>query len=240
MVSEGKTDEAHATAAFGFQLEQNTALFSQTAKELGLVGSSGLELETVAEEPREAKFNARVTTADAQKRTYIATMQNDRGTWRLFSLRTPKRADTGRAENHFSLVGKGAAFGDALNQPIPDEATVQRMIQQTLAMFNDAVQQKSFNNFYQNISTSWQSQLTERQLQRAFQPFMDQEINIGGALNLKPVLDTAPQISTEGLLLVSGHLPSKPYQVEFSLKFIYELPDWKLFGIDVNLRKAQE
>jgi hypothetical protein len=28
--------------------------------------------------------------------------------------------------------------------------------------------------------------------------------------------------------------------VEFSLKFIYELPDWKLFGIDVNLRKAQE
>jgi len=25
--------------------------------------------------------------------------------------------------------------------------------------------------------------------------------------------------------------------VHFSLKFIYELPTWKLFGIDVNLRK---
>jgi hypothetical protein len=107
-------------------------------------------------------------------------------------------------------------------------------------LFNNAIQQKSFGEFYGSVSSKWRSTLTEGQLQRAFQPFVDQGVNMGGAVKTDPIFDPPPQITTEGLLLVTGHYPSKPYQVVFSLKYIYELPNWKLFGIDVNLRKSPE
>jgi hypothetical protein len=60
-------------------------------------------------------------------------------------------------------------------------------------------------------------------------------------------------VSADGIMSVSGYYDTKPYMVRFGLKFIYEQPaavlrrpdraplegtrDWKLFGIDVNLRK---
>lgn len=240
LVKSGNTEQAHASAAFAFQAEQNSRVFEQAAKERGLVGAQGVEFERLDTDEKLTKFNAVVTTATGEKRPYIVTLQRESGEWKVFSLKSPRSPETGLREHQFSLVGKPAAFNDALSQPMPDEQAVKQLVRETLGLFNTAVTGKSFTEFYGNVSTAWQSQLTERQLERAFQPFIDQGVNLSGALKLEPVLDPPPQITTEGLLVVSGHYPSKPYHVEFALKYIYELPSWKLFGIDVNLRKPQE
>ena len=50
-------------------------------------------------------------------------------------------------------------------------------------------------------------------------------------------LDGPPVINTEGVLVINGHFHTAPYQVYFNMKFMYELPRWKLFGLDVNLQK---
>lgn len=239
-VASGNTQQAHKDAAFAFQTEQNERVFDQTAKELGLIGAKGVTLEPVEAEGKTAKFNAVVTTSTGEQRTYVMTLQQESGAWKVFSIKTPRSMQTGLRENHFSLVGKGASFSDALSQPMPDETTVKRLVADTMRRFNEAVRQKSFADFYANVSTTWQTQISERQLSRAFQPFVDQGVDLAGALRLEPVFDTPPQINTDGLLVVSGHYPSQPYNVEFALKFMYELPDWRLFGIDVNLRKPKE
>ncbi len=239
-VAKGNAQQAHSSAAFAFQAEQNARVFEQAAKEQGLLGARGVELEPMEADGDTAKFNVVITTPSGERRTYIATLHQESGDWKMFSLKTPRSLETGLRENHFSLVGKGAAFSDALNQPMPDEQTIKRLIAETFTLFNEAIQRKSFSDFYGNVSNKWRAQLTEGQLQRAFQPFVDQGVNLGGALATEPVLDPPPQITTDGLLLIAGHYPSKPYEVVFSLKFIYELPNWKLFGIDVNLRKSPE
>ncbi|RYD63408.1 MAG: hypothetical protein EOP84_33670 [Verrucomicrobiaceae bacterium] len=240
LVAAGNTDQAHSGAAFAFQAEQNPRVFEQAAKEQGLISAQGVELERLDSDEKMTKFNAVVNTAKGEKQAYILTLQKESGDWKVFSLKTPRSPETGLREHQFSLVGKGAAFNDALSQPMPDEATIKQLVGETLGMFNNAVTGKSFTEFYGNVSAAWQAQLTERQLERAFQPFVDQGVNLSGALKLEPVLDPPPQITTEGLLVVAGHYPSKPYHVEFALKYIYELPSWKLFGIDVNLRKPKE
>jgi hypothetical protein len=240
-VASGNAQQAHNEATFAFQAEQNARVFEQAAREQGLIGAKGVALEPLESDGKAAKYNAVISTATGAQRTYIVTLQQESGVWKVFSLKPPRNPETGLRDNHFGLVGKGTGgFSDPLNQPMPDDREIQRLVTETLKAFNDAVQQKSFADFYANVSLAWQGQLTERQLTRAFQPFVDQGVDLSGALKLQPVLDPAPQITTEGLLMVSGHYPSKPYQVEFALKFIYELPTWKLFGIDVNLRKAQE
>lgn len=239
-VAKGNTQQAHSGAAFAFQAEQNARVFEQAAKEQGLIGARGVELEPIDNDGKTAKFNAVITTSSGEWRTYIATLQQESGDWKMFSLKTPRSLETGLRENHFSLVGKGAAFSDALNQPMPDEQAIKQLVAETIRSFNDAIQQKSFADFYESVSAKWRSTLTERQLANAFQPFVDQGVNMGGALAMEPILDPPPQITTDGLLLVTGHYPSKPYQVVFALKYIYELPNWKLFGIDVNLRNSPE
>ena len=89
--------------------------------------------------------------------------------------------------------------------------------------------------------------MTLKQLQHAFQPFIDKKVNLGALRTLAPIFDTPPVIDPEGLLIVLGHYPSQPYtgegnpsgsfKVYFSLRYTYELPKWKLLGIDVQLTK---
>jgi len=44
-------------------------------------------------------------------------------------------------------------------------------------------------------------------------------------------------VNSDGLLILAGHYDGHPYRIQFALKYIYELPSWKLFGLDVNLLK---
>jgi hypothetical protein len=162
-------------------------------------------------------------------------MVDERGEWRLYSIRTPRSIETGLSANLFGVVGKGGSFTEPLNQPMPGEKEIPAMTAEALLMFNAAIQQGSFDDFYDNVARAWQSQLTKGQLTRAFQGFIDKKVNIAGIRDVEVVFDEPPTLTTEGLLIARGRYPTSPYQVQFALKFIYELPKWKLFGLDVRL-----
>jgi hypothetical protein len=127
--------------------------------------------------------------------------------------------------------------------------------------FGDAVKQGSFREFFDGCSLAWQDQLvtgevrsgvpstmrrelSEKQkeigasrLDSAFAPFIEQKIDLSRVEKMQPVLDHPAQVTTDGLLIVSGYYPTEPYRTVFSMKFMYELPKWRLFGLDVSLRK---
>ncbi len=238
-VIRGETGAAYHSAAFGFQSQQSEKAFEATAREIGLVGGTLESLEKTEEDAGSVKFNARLGTAPKQEqREFVINVQSEGGAWRVFSVRTPRNPKTGVSENPFSVVGKSTAFDEAMNKPLPSERELRRLVREAMAAFAEAVNQRTFSGFYQHVSNAWQAQLTEKQLQRAFQGFIDQNVNLGGVADTEPVFDTTPQVTTDGLLLISGHYPTRPYEVYFAFKFIYELPEWKLFGVDVYLRKV--
>jgi len=233
----GQTGEAYQSAAFAFQAEQSQRAFETAARDLKIIGATSAELQDPEVDLKSAKFDVEVTTTDGSKTTLIVQLRKDGGKWKVHSLKTPRSIETGLVENRFSLVGRGTAFTDSLNRPVPDQETVTRLIGETMEQFNASLLSASFSEFYKNIAPSWQKQLSERQLQRAFQAFIDRKIDLSEALKLEPVLDEQPQISSDGLLVISGHYPWKPYKVHFNLKFMYEANQWRLFGIDVNLKR---
>lgn len=233
----GQTHEAYASAAFGFQAQQSERVFVQTIRELGLEDIASADWETPQVTGREARVPLTVHTKAARTLPFVVTLVQESRAWRVYALRSPVSETSGRTGNHFSLVGKGSAFTDALSRPVPADKEVRSLISETLLNFNDAIRQKSFADFYERVSTAWQKQLTQGQLQRAFQPFIDKEVDLSNIRGLDAVIDPPPTINTEGLLLINGHYSTQPYQVHFALKFVYELPRWKLFGIDVNLQK---
>jgi hypothetical protein len=237
LIAANRTKEAYESAAFAFQAEKSLKAFETVVREQDLGSFASAQWEPPRVEGRLAKVRGEVKNASGRSRALVVTLNHESGKWRTYSIRTPRNVQTGTSANLFGSVGKTAAFTEAIDRPVPDDKTVRAMTLETLLRFNDAVQTRSFDVFYENVSKTWQKQLTIGMLTRAFQPFIDNEVDMSGIKDVEPVFDSPPMVTSEGLLLVAGNYPTDRYRVVFALRFIYELPKWKLFGIDVTLRK---
>ena len=238
LISAGRLQEAYDSAAFAFQAQQSRQLFETTIRETGLNNIVSWTFDEPELDDRSAKLRGTFVSKTGTSFPLNVTLTQDAGAWRIYALKPPRSLETGLVENRFSLVGKGPGFVDAVNrQPVPDEATLKKMVLEVMLMFNDAVQKKSFADFYKKISRVWQEQVTDRQLQRAFQAFIDRSVDLSAIAEIEPVFTTPAEVSSDGLLLIAGEYPTKPLRVRFALKFMYEVPRWRLFGIDVSLKK---
>ena len=236
-IAAGEGSAAYGASAFAFQAQQSEQVFTAAVKEMGLLDFASVTADTPTIDGRTAKMKVEVTTKKGVKIPLNMTFNDEGGQWRVFALKSPVNMETGVIDNRFSLVGKGTGFTSAVNQPMPDEKTIRKLVLEALLQFNDAIQQKSFDDFYAEVSRAWQKQLTIGQLTREFQPFVDKGVNIGGISKVEATLSAPPTVTTDGLLIVSGFYPTEPYKVGFSLKFLYELPKWRVFGLDVNIYK---
>ena len=263
LVKSGQVSAAYQSAAFSFKAQQSENFFNAALKETGLDSFTNVTFgpPELKEEGRSARLKATFETKTKGSVPMNVTLTQESGEWRVFALTSPKSAANGVAQNRFSVVGRAPDFVEPVNrQAPPNEQVVRDLIRDSLLRFSDAVKQKDFTEFFEKCSLAWQDQLvtgevspnpgtmrrvlTERQkeigagrLQHAFQPFIEKEVSLDNIRDKEPVLDGPPQVSTDGLLITSGHYDTEPYKVFFSLKFQYELPKWKLFGIDVTLRK---
>ena len=238
LIAAGRLSEAYDSAAFAFQAQQSRQLFEATIRETGLNSIVSWTFDEPAFADRSAKLRGTFVSKAGTSFPLNVTLTQDAGAWRIYALKPPRSLETGLVENRFSLVGKGPGFVDAVNrQPVPDEATLKKMVLDVMLMFNDAVQKKSFSDFYKKISRVWQEQVSDRQLQRAFQAFIDRSVDLSGIAEMEPVFAKPAEVSSDGLLLIAGEYPTKPLRVRFALKFMYEVPRWRLFGIDVSLQK---
>lgn len=236
-IAQGQLDAAYQSAAFGFKAQQTAKTFETTTKEMGLLQKAALVTSAPELSGRTAKVRVTFTTPAGRSFPLVVTLNNEDGAWRVYSLKSPVDLSTGIAQNHFSMVGKTVGFNSAVNQPMPPEAAIKALATESLLQFNDAIQKQSFREFYETTSRAWQGQLTLGQLSRAFQPFIDSQVNIANIAGTEPVLDPPPSINSEGILIVTGSYPTRPLRVVFQLKYVYELPKWRLFGLDVNLYK---
>jgi hypothetical protein len=262
LVKTGNVTTAYESAAFAFKAQQSPKFFDAALKETGLntITNASFGAPELKDEKRTARVKGTFETKEKGTVVMNVTLTRESGEWRVFALTTPKNP-AGYVQNRFSIVGRAPDFVEPVNrQPPPDEQSVKSLITDSLLRFSDAVKQKSFLEFFEKCSLGWQDQLvtgevspnpgtlrralSERQkeigasrLQHAFQPFIDKEVSLDAIKGKDPILDNPAQVSTDGLLLVSGHYDTEPYRVYFALKFQYELPKWKLFGIDVTLKK---
>jgi hypothetical protein len=233
----GKTEQAYAETAFGFQAGQNEKAFEAVVRDLGLSDYQSIQSESPKIQGNSATLRLEITTRAGKQVPFVVTMTNETGAWRVFTIRTPRDAGTGVAENPFTVLGKAPEIAGTAPAAPPEEKEVRRLIRENLLAFDQAVADRSFKAFYETLSATWRDTLTEGQLERAFQPFIDHQYRVTGVASTEAILDRQPALNSEGILVVSGYYPTKPFKTVFSLKFIYEMPKWKLFGIDVNLQE---
>lgn len=265
LVTSGQAARAFAGAAYGFKSPQSQKFFETTLHELGLdaIATAKYDRPEYTADRQVAHVAAEFTTTSKAVIRLVIGLVHEDGAWRVLSLKSPRDPRTGLVENRFSLIGRDPSFGNPTDQhPPPNSVAAKKLALDSLLAFNDAVQRKDFLKFFDEASLHWQDQLVTREgpaaipgtmrraltprerelgagrLQRAFQSFIEQGIDIGGINGIDPVFDRPPWVNTDGLLILSGYYPTKPYRVFFLLKFYHETPAWRLFGIDVSVKKA--
>ena len=235
-IGESRFQDAYGSTTFAFQAQTNFRNFQATARELGLsTGTVSCKWLNEVRRDRDVRLTGEVMSAKGTATLVSLTMIHERGAWRVFALRTPRESGN-KEEDRFSLVGKGFSFNSSANPEVPSPKILNSLTLNSLTLFNNAIQQRSFGEFYSKVSHEWQNHLTTSQLKRAFQPFIDSNVNLSEIQKLQPVYDTPPEITAEGILSLVGHYDTKPYRSSFSLRFIYEFPYWKIYGIEVHIQ----
>lgn len=238
LIANGRIAEAYESTSLGFKAQQSEKRFAQSSKEYGLVNVLAMNASAPEIAGNDAALQMEIADKEGAKVQLNVTLVNERGAWRIFSVRAPRSVETGIAANLFGAVGRGRGFTDGVSHPMPGDVEIRALVEATLLLFEDAVKQGSFDAFYDEISEEWQEQVTKAKMKRAFQAFIDQKISVAQIKGQSASFYEPPAISTEGLLTARGYYPGDPANVVFSMKFLYETPKWRLFGLDVSLATA--
>ncbi len=234
-LADSRPAAAFADTSFFFRHQQTEADFKAIAHETGLTGCALQKIEKTAVVGKTAKLLAEVRTRHGLVAPLVVTLTRDHGEWRVFSVKSPMHIETGISENFFTRIGKGPQLASVHANPLPDERSALAMAKETMLSFHDAVQQKSFEDFYDGVARSWQRQLTLGMLTRTFDGFISQRTNLIAIKDLEGVLKIPPRIDSDGLLTITGSFLTQPHRIDFDIRYYYELPNWRPFGVAVRL-----
>jgi hypothetical protein len=122
---------------------------------------------------------------------------------------------------------------------IPDGPTLNMLIRRTLLTLNDANLSGNYTVMRDLAAPGFQTANDAAKLTEIFANLRKRKIDLAPILFFDPKLVRQPEITENGMLHVSGFLPTRPEQVNFDM--LFEKSDrWRLFGIAVNTSAAQK
>jgi hypothetical protein len=121
----------------------------------------------------------------------------------------------------------------ALKLPSPEFREI--LVKNSLHDFALAINKADFTAFHSHLSANFRNQYTAKDLQKAFQGFIDQKIDLTILAGEKPIFHQKPYLNEDDVLFLIGHYDIDSSEINFVLKF-YERPDWKLLSINVSIK----
>jgi hypothetical protein len=120
---------------------------------------------------------------------------------------------------------------------VPADDEMQEMTRTALMDFDSAVKQGDFTDFHSKLSKTWQRQTTPEQFNTTFSEFINKKVDISNVEDASPKYSTQPSVMTDKgarKLIATGCYDISPRPAGFTLKWIPEGKEWKLFGIEVD------
>ena len=122
---------------------------------------------------------------------------------------------------------------------VPANDVLVAMVNETTQLFGRSIKAGSMEEFYNGISDTWRRQTNVEELDAAFRVFIDADLDLTGIRGLNPVFDKEPSVDGNGILVVEGHYPSRPLRYGFRYKYLQEGKEWKLFGLNGNVKPVK-
>jgi len=114
---------------------------------------------------------------------------------------------------------------------VPYDADALRLATETTVRFGQAVAKGDLAAFWAASPEAFRRRFDQEAFLRAFAGFVEQGVNLLPAAKVSPLFDSAPTLTPEGILRVSGHFPTRPSRVDFGFEFLPEQGGWVLAGM---------
>ncbi len=151
------------------------------------------------------------------------------------------RADTAWQIQRIELEGAGVQVNQnqasQSDQPaIPETDQLSSMAAEAVARLGDSINSDDYSTFHNWISETWRNQITTEQLRQAFRSFQENNVDITVVRGMSPEFSEPARIDSDGLLELKGAFNTSPYKTQFELSYYPESGEWRLFGINVQVR----
>ena len=145
----------------------------------------------------------------------------ENGKWLIYSIHKPQ-----------------AGLARDASGKMPSEAEQVALVKDAMRVFARSVNADDFSEFHKYVAVLWQRQVTVKDLDKVFKPFMENDIDLSPLERVSPAFDGPPSLDEQGVLVITGHFPTKPSRVLFKLSYVYEGVSWRLVGTKVNVEPA--
>jgi len=154
----------------------------------------------------------------------------------------------GRVTAIISLMMLSAAFvstgawAEAASPPassgleIPDDYRLNLLIRTTLIALNQANATRNYSVLRDLSAPGFKHANSAARLGEIFTALRERNLDLSPILFYEPKLIRPPEINDNGMLRLSGFIPSQPEQVWFDFLFQHVDNRWQLFGISVDVR----
>lgn len=152
------------------------------------------------------------------------------GEWRLIGISV-------RLETAPSPPAAASPAVPAAPAKIPPEGDLAALTHRSMRLFAAAVARDDFSELYAGLATAWKRQMSAGDLRSSFATFVDKKVPLTVVDTSAPVFTAPAGIDSDGLLRVTGHYPTRPMRVLFTLHFLQEESQWRLAGIEVHTKQ---
>ncbi len=137
-----------------------------------------------------------------------------------------------------STAAKPGAVAGA--NAIPGPRQLNLLIRTTVIAFNQANQTGNYSVLRDLSAPVFQAANTPAKLAVIFAKIRNRKLNLSPILFFDPKLIRKPVIQPSGLLRLSGFFDTRPERVVFDLQFQRINTNWRLFGISIETRVAED
>jgi len=119
---------------------------------------------------------------------------------------------------------------------IPTKANQATLVKRSIHDFGLSVNSKTMEHFHSTVSQLWRRQFTTEKFNEVFGKTFDAGWDLIVLDKDEPVIEPVLSLGEHGELVLKGYFPTKPKQVNFEQKYLYEGVDWKLFGFGIDIK----
>jgi hypothetical protein len=124
-------------------------------------------------------------------------------------------------------------------KPMPEGAALNILIRRTLLSINDANLSNNYSVLRDLAAPGFQKTNDVQKLAGIFAGLRNSKIDLAPIVYFDPKLVRPPEFTKNGMLRLTGFVPTQPQQVNFDMLFEDVTGAWRLYGIAVNTSLAK-
>lgn len=219
LVKENKLQEAYTSTAKEFQAATTQDQFKAFLSATTLDKYASASWPSTSITNNTGHIEGTVTTSASAVVPLTMDFVNEDGMWKVLNLKPT-----------------AAGVTTSTSTPVlPSETEIVALTNKSMADFADAVTANDFTTMYANLANLWKSQMPLETLQTTFKEFVEKQTDLSFVKTTAPTFSSTPAIDENKVLKINGSYTGNATAI-FTLQYFNENSEWKLVGINVNMK----